>query len=159
MREPKRTVPENAYFHVTTRGNQKQRVFLQDQDYEKYLDLLRHYKRKFHCKIYAWCLMPTHVHLVLQVNKPMELAKIMQGQSLAYAKWFNKKYTKVGHLWQGRFKSKVMQDETYVVDCINYIEMNPVRASMVKSPMDYPWSSYRYRVLGIEMPLLDQLVL
>lgn len=150
-----RVLMENAYYHVMTRGNQKQNVFLQEDDFEKYLGLLTHYRRKYKFRLYAWCLMPNHVHLIIDVTKPGELAKIMQGLNLAYTKWFNKKYKKVGHLWQGRFKSVAIQKDKYALDCINYIEANPVRAKIRQSILEYPWSSFRTRTLGERLNLLD----
>ena len=151
-----RILMENVYYHVISRGNQKQDVFIQDSDFEKYLGLLKHYKRRYKFSLYAWCLMPNHVHLILEVNKPSELARVIQGLNLAYARWFNKKYNKVGHLWQGRYKSMIIQKDKYVLDCINYIEMNPARANIKQTPLDYTWSSFRSRVLGEKLPLLDK---
>jgi putative transposase len=101
--------------------------------------------------------MPNHVHLILDVNKPSHLSKIMQGLNLAYARWFNKKYGKVGHLWQGRFKNRLIQKDRYVLDCINYIELNPIRAEIKLNPLDYNWSSYKSRVLEERPTLLDNL--
>lgn len=151
-----RVLLEGVYYHIINRGNQKQRVFLEDNDFEKYLELLKRYKRKYKFKMYAWCLMPNHVHLILEVNKPTELAKIMQGLNIAYARWFNKKYGKVGHLWQGRYKSMVIQKDKYVFDCISYVEINPVRANLIQSPLDYAWSSFKFRTIGKESYLLDK---
>lgn len=151
-----RVLLEGVYYHIINRGNQKQRVFLEDSDFEKYLELLKHYKRKYKFKMYAFCLMPNHVHLILEVNKPTELAKIMQGLNIAYARWFNKKYGKVGHLWQGRYKSMVIQKDKYVFDCISYVEINPVRANLIQSPLDYTWSSFKLRTIGKESYLLDK---
>jgi putative transposase len=79
----------------------------------------------------------------------------MQGLNLSYARWFNKKYNKVGHIWQGRYKSMIIQKDEYFLDCLNYIEMNPVRANLSQAPSDYPWSSYGVRVLGEKSTLLD----
>lgn len=150
-----RLVLEEVYYHVMIRGNQKQKVFLENKDFEKYLELLKRYKRKYRFKLYAWCLMPNHVHLILEVNKPTELAKIMQGITLAYSKWFNKKYGKVGHLWQGRYKSMVIDKNKYALDCMNYVEINPIRANLIQSPLEYAWSSFKLRTLGKESYLLD----
>lgn len=150
-----RILMDNVYYHVIARGNQKQNVFLQQADFEKYLGLLKHYKRRYKFRLYAWCLMPNHVHLILEVNKPKELPKIIQGLNLGYARWFNKKYNKVGHLWQGRYKSLIIQKDRYVLDCINYIEENPLRANIKQKPFEYVWSSYRPRILGERAVLLD----
>ena len=99
--------------------------------------------------------MPNHVHLIVEVKKVNDLAKIMQGISLTYTIWFNKKYGEVGHLWQGRFKSLVIQKDRYLIDCLNYIEYNPLRANLIKSPLDYMWSSWKYRSLNVKSRLLD----
>jgi len=156
---PRRTrllIP-NACYHIIQRGNQKQNIFLEGADFEKYLEILLHYKRKYVFKLYAYCLMPNHIHLIVEVKNENDLAKIMQGVSLTYALWFNKKYGKVGHLWQGRFKNMVIQKDRYLIDCLNYIEYNPVRANLVSSPLDYMWSSWKYRTLNIRSNLLNML--
>jgi len=137
------------------RGNQKQITFIEEEDFAKYLDLLRHYKREYGFKLYGYCLMPNHVHLILEVKNGIDLSKIMQGLNQAYTLWFNKKYEKVGHLWQGRYKSMVIQKNKYMLDCLEYVELNPVRANISKSPFDYPWSSWKARLGYMKDGLLD----
>jgi len=137
------------------RGNQKQITFIEEEDFAKYLDLLRHYKRKYGFKLYGYCLMPNHVHLILEVEDGIDLSKIMQGLNQAYTLWFNKKYEKVGHLWQGRYKSMVIQKNKYMLDCLEYVELNPIRANISKSPFDYPWSSWKARLGYMKDGLLD----
>lgn len=141
-----RIVIEKAYYHIITRGNQKQIVFVDVNDYEKYLLLLKKYKRRFGFKLYGFCLMPNHVHLVIQVKNPIELNKIMRGINLSYTLYFNFRHKKVGHLWQDRFKSKIIEKDPYFIECINYIENNPIRASLTDRPEDYFWSSFRFRI-------------
>ena len=92
--------------------------------------------------------MPNHVHLIGQPKELKNLAKFMQGLTRSYTAHFNQRYKKVGHLWQGRFKSKIIAKDGYLIDCIQYIEHNPVRANMVKAAIEYPWSSYREKALG-----------
>ena len=92
--------------------------------------------------------MPNHVHMIGQPKELKNLAKFMQGLTRSYTAHFNKRYKKVGHLWQGRFKSKIIAKDGYLIDCIQYIEHNPVRANMVKAAIEYPWSSYREKALG-----------
>lgn len=152
-----RLLVPNVCYHIIQRGNQKQNIFLEDEDFKNYLEIVLHYKRKYGFKLYAYCLMPNHIHLILEVKKVSDLAKIMQGIALTYTLWFNKKYKKVGHLWQGRFKNMVIQKDKYLIDCLNYIECNPVRANLTSSPLDYSWSSWKYRTLNIESKLLDSL--
>ena len=145
----------NMYYHIINRGNQKQSIFLAEHDFRKYLEILKHYKKKYAFKLFGYCLMPNHVHLILHPKHPDELAIFMQGLTQAYTIWFNKKYRKVGHLWQGRFKSMLIHKDNYFLDCVYYVECNPVRAELSLSPNDYTWSSYKDRVLGNRNGLLD----
>jgi putative transposase len=92
---------------------------------------------------------------MIELKNPHDLAKIMQGLTQTYTKLFNKKYGKVGHLWQGRFKSMIIQKDNYLLNCISYVEANPVRAGIVNVPSDYRWSSYKDRVFGNKAALLD----
>ncbi len=139
---------DNACYHIITRGNQKQAVFLNTEDYEVYIDRLRLYKKRHPFLLYGYCLMPNHIHIVGMPEEKKLLSKFMQGVSRSYTAFFNRKYEKVGHLWQGRYKSKVIAKDGYLIDCIQYIEHNPVRANIAKAAGDYPWSSYQERVLG-----------
>ena len=99
--------------------------------------------------------MPNHVHLLLEPKDPYKLAETMQVITQSYTAWFNLKYKKVGHLWQGRFKSMVIQKDNYFVNCVYYIEANPVRAKLALSPIDYKWSSYKDRITSDKTTLLD----
>lgn len=150
-----RIILKNVCYHIVNRGNQEQRIFFEDEDFEKYLQLLKHYKKKYAFKIFSYCPMPNHIHILLEPKQPNKLSKFMQGLTQTYTAWFNNKYKKVGRLWQGRFKSMVIQKDDYLLKCISYIEENPVRAGLVASPADYPWSSYRERVFGEKRGLLD----
>ena len=154
-----RVLVENACYHLIARGNQKQKLFLDGKDSKGYLERLKHYKKRFDLKLYAYCLMPNHIHLIGQIKVAKNLSKFMQGISLSYSIYFNGKYSGVGHIWQGRFKNKVIVKDQYLVDCINYIELNPVRAEIVKAPYEYLWSSYRERVLGNGFKILDEFTL
>ena len=136
---------ENGCYHIITRGNQKQLVFLDAQDYKKYLTFLSKYKKRYKFKLYCFCLMPNHVHLIIEVEDPNNLSKIMKTLNLSYTLHFNTRHKKVGHLWQDRFKSKVIQKDAYLLECINYIEANPIRASLVSSANEYLWSSYNLK--------------
>ena len=157
MPRGKRLVIENACYHIMHRGNQKQSIFLERVDFEKYLEILLHYKRKYKFKLYAYCIMPNHVHLINETAKIGDLSKIIQGLSLTYTLWFNKKYKKVGHLWQGRYKNMIILKDKYFIDCLNYVECNPVRAGLASSPADYNWSSWRNRTFNKKEILLDPL--
>jgi len=136
---------EKACYHIITRGNQKQTVFREPADYQKYILLLTRYKKRRRFKLYCFCLMPNHVHLIVEVDNPGDLNKIMRGLNLSYTLYFNLKYNKVGHLWQDRFKSKVIEKDAYLLECIKYIEANPLRASLASNINDYPWSSWNFK--------------
>jgi len=140
-----------------TRGNQKQKTFLDSEDYQKYIKLLKHYRRKFCFKLFGYCLMPNHVHLIMKIRNGKDLQKIVQGLNQTYTIWFNKKYDKVGHLWQGRYKSMLIQNNSYLIDCIGYVEFNPVRAGLIKEAIFYPWSSCSNRLRIKKDGLLSEL--
>ena len=108
-----RITTEKACYHIITRGNQKQTVFKDPSDYQKYLLLLTRYKNKYKFMLYCFCLMPNHVHLIIEVDKAEQLNRIMRGLNLSYTLYFNFKYEKVGHLWQDRFKSKIIEKDAY----------------------------------------------
>lgn len=150
-----RLILDGACYHVMIRGNQKQVTFIEEADFLKYFELVKYYKNKFKFRLYGYCLMPNHVHLILGVKRGADLSKIMQGLNLTYAMWFNNKYKKVGHLWQGRYKSRVIQKDKYMLDCIKYVELNPIRASLKESPFEYNWSSWKARYGHAEDNLLD----
>ena len=155
-----RTVLENALYHIMVRGNQKQKVFVEEADFEEYLFRMRRYKKKYKLSLYGFCLMPNHVHMIGEVSNKRNLAKFMHGLNRSYTAYFNDKYGKVGHLWQGRFKSRIILKDRYAIDCVNYIELNPVRARMVTAPHEYRWSSYKDRVLDLsgDKSFLDTLI-
>lgn len=155
MPRGQRILLENVCYHVINRGNQSRCIFLEDADFENYLQLLKHYKRKHSFKLFGYCLMPTHIHLILEPKAPLDLPKLMQAITQTYTRWFNKKYKTNGHLWQSRFKSMIIQRDDYFLDCINYVEANPVRAKLAGSPSDYPWSSFNDRSFGNKHGLLS----
>ncbi|MBU1147734.1 MAG: transposase [Candidatus Omnitrophica bacterium] len=156
-----RLLLENVCYHITSRGNQKQKTFIEDEDFQYYLAKLRKYKCQYEFSLYAHCLMPNHPHLLGEIKNPKDLSSFMHALTRSYTAYFNKKYKKVGHLWQGRFRSRIVTKDEYLINCINYIELNPVRAELVKSPMDWPYSSYRERVLGADRKhsMLDDLAI
>ena len=155
-----RAILDGACYHLMVRGNQKQKVFRQDKDYQQYLRKLRWYKHKYSFRVYGYCLMPNHVHLFGEIEKKENLSKFMQSINRSYTAYFNEAYEKVGHLWQGRFKSRVIVKDQSLINCISYIELNPVRDNMVRFPHNYRWSSYAERNLnGVdENPILNELI-
>ncbi|MFA5779391.1 MAG: transposase [Elusimicrobiota bacterium] len=147
---------EDATYHIMSRGNNRQPVFLDDEDYKKFLELLLFYKKKNALKIYHYVLMSNHYHLILQAKGGFTLASAMKGLNLSYAKHYRRKYGGVGYLWQGRFKSFVIQNGRYILECGRYMELNPVRAGMVDSCEKYRWTSYRFYAFGEKNKIADE---
>lgn len=158
MARPLRITVPNLPFHVLDRGNNRQVVFREEQDFGYFLKLLKKYKKELKFKLYHFCLMPNHIHLVIEPTVEGSLPKIMMRLTLAYASFFNKKYRGVGHVWQGRYKSSLIDKEDYFIQCGVYIELNPVRAGLVARPEDWRWSSYRFYAFGEINPLIEGLI-
>jgi REP element-mobilizing transposase RayT len=135
---------QNAVYHITIRGNNRQRILEWNDDKELFLKSLQKFKSRFAFKLFGFVLMDNHVHLVIRTNSKVNISKIMHAIELSYSVKFRKKYAYSGYVWQGRFKSNVIDDENYILECINYIHNNPVRAGMVERIEDYPWSSYHF---------------
>jgi len=146
-RRPRVFAPGLLY-HVIVRGNQRRKTFRCDDDYKAYLDRLERYRAKFHLRIYAYCLMPNHVHLLLESGSA-PLGKFMQGVQQSYTQYFNRSYRKVGHLFQGRYKAIICDKEKYLLALLRYIHLNPVRAGLAKRPEGYVYSGHRsYLIRG-----------
>jgi len=153
-----RLLLERACYHILARGNGKQKVFLEQNDFLVCIKKLREYKQEHGFLLYGYCLMPNHIHLIGEPIVPENLSKFMHAFLRSYTAYFNNRYARVGHLWQGRFKSKVINKDGYLINCVNYIEFNPLRAGLVKSAAEYQWSSYKERVFYRvdTLPMLDQ---
>ena len=129
--------------HLIQRGNNRSVCFFSDDDYLFYMELLAEQASKSGCKIHAWCLMSNHVHLLVSPQEQSSAGSLMKGIGQRYVQYVNRTYGRSGTLWEGRFRSCLVQSESYVLACYRYIEMNPVRAKMVTHPAEYRWSSYR----------------
>ena len=134
--------------HVVQRGINREPCFFAEEDYHCYLHWLHKSAADWHCAIHAYVLMTNHVHLLVTAEKPDGIAKLMQTIGRRYVQYINRSYRRTGSLWEGRFKSSVVQAEDYLLTCMRYIEFNPVRANMVNDPAQYRWSSYRHNGLG-----------
>ncbi|MCE9633002.1 MAG: transposase [Methylophilales bacterium] len=132
----------NVPWHIIQRGNNRGDCFFADEDYQRYLSELTTLAPKFECAIHAYVLMTNHVHLLLTPKNPDSAALLMKNLGQRYVQYVNRSYNRSGTLWEGRFRSCLTQTENYVLACYRYIEMNPVRAGMVKNPKDYLWSSF-----------------
>jgi putative transposase len=152
-----RVAPKEQIYHVLTRGNNRQDVFKDPIDFTTYLDLLLKYKKKYLFKLYHYVLMTNHVHLIIEPTKEGgDLSEIMKGINLSYASYYKRKNSHIGHFWQDRYKSIIVSKDEYLLACGTYVELNPVRARMVKDPRDYPWSSYKVYAYGREDGLIDE---
>jgi putative transposase len=154
-----RTFIDNAVYHLRSRGNQKQDIFFSREDYLKYINILIRAKRKYELLLYAYCLMDNHIHLLIQASRARDISTFMHWLNRGYTAYFNTKYSKVGHLWQGRFKSAPVIKGQYLINVATYIENNPVRAGIVNDPAQYEWSSYRERCLLSDEKILDPLTM
>lgn len=154
-RGPRLTVPALPH-HVIQRGNNRQAIFFEPEDYRVFLDCLRVAKHKCRVSLYAYVLMTNHVHLLLEPTQAGDLGRFMQSVGRRYVRYVNDTYRRSGTLWEGRFKSAVVSRDEYLIVCSRYIELNPVRAGMVAHSADYPWSSYQYRALGQPDGLVDE---
>ena len=140
--------------HVVQRGNNRQATFFADDDYAVYLDKLKEYGKKYGVKIHAYVLMTNHVHLLVTPETEKGVSQLMQSLGRYYVRYINQTYKRTGTLWEGRYKSTLVDSEDYFLVVSRYIELNPVRANMVENPADYPWSSYHSNAGDKEIALL-----
>lgn len=152
-RRPRIHIP-GVPLHLIQRGVARNPVFFSDDDCMYYLEWLGHYAIKRGVDIHAYCLMTNHIHLLVSTPSAPALSGMMQDLGRSYVPYINRVYGRSGGLWEGRFKSCLVQTEEYFLSCMRYIEMNPVRAAMVASPGDYRWSSYKANALGLSDPVL-----
>lgn len=154
-RKPCINLPGMPY-HVIQRGNNRQVCFFAEEDYRFYLECLKEALDKYHCDCHAYVLMINHVHLLLTPETSEGISRVMQSVGRRYVQYINYTYRRTGTLWEGRFKSSLVDADNYLLTCQRYIELNPVRADMVNSPDEYKWSSYRYNAFGKEDALLTE---
>jgi len=141
--------------HIIQRGNNREACFHADDDYRTYLYHLKRSAEKFGVKIHAFVLMTNHVHLLVTPEEESSAGRMMQALGRQYVQYFNFSYQRTGTLWEGRYKSTVVDSENYLLMVYRYIELNPVRAGMVDHASEYPWSSYQHNAVGKEIELLS----
>jgi len=152
MPNAKRLYYQNAVYHICLRGNNRQYILDKEEDKISFLNSLEKFRLRFGFVIYAFVLMDNHVHLVIKTSSLITISKIMQAVALSYSVKFRKKHGYTGYVWQGRFKSNVIEGQRYILECIEYIHNNPIRAKMVERIEDYFWSSYCfYQGLDLNM--------
>jgi putative transposase len=143
------------YYHVLNRGHNREVVFRDAADHRYFLDLLARYGRRGTARLYHYCLMSNHFHLLLRCERVEDLSPWIAGLLRAYVHYYHRRYGFVGHLWQGRFRSPAVAAEDYFLSCARYLERNPVAAGVVAEPWQYPWSSCPAYALGVADPLLS----
>lgn len=154
MPRPKRICVPGLPHHLVQRGNDQQATFFTDKDYITYLAFLENAAGEHGVTVHAYVLMTNHVHLLVTPAESASLSLAVQSLGRRYVSYINKSYSRTGTLWEGRFKSSVVDSDFYCLACYRYIELNPVRAAMVTEPSEYRWSSYRTNGLGISHNLI-----
>jgi len=145
-----RNLTDNGYFHILSRGNDKKNIFRFEEDYFIFLSIALKYLAKYHIYIYHYCLMPNHLHFLLQTPEALHLPKFMQGLLQSYSWHFRKKYDSVGFLFQNRYKSLFIGKESYLLECARYIERNPLRSGLIHDLDKYPWNSFSFYANGLD---------
>ncbi|KZX01582.1 transposase [Pseudoalteromonas luteoviolacea] len=154
-RLPRLNLP-NIPQHVVQRGNNRQVTFVENIDYAVYLDKLKQYAHEYDVQVHAYVLMTNHVHLLLTPTTANGVSKLMQSLGRYYVGYFNRAYQRTGTLWEGRYKSTLVETDNYFLLVSRYIELNPVRANMVSHPADYTWSSYQHNAVGKRVELITE---
>ncbi|MFC1747244.1 transposase [Pseudomonadota bacterium] len=154
-RQPRFVLPGQPQ-HVIVRGNNRNNIFVANDDYQFYLEKLTEACKRFKCDLHAYVLMTNHVHLLMTPHTEDGISKVMQSVGRYYVQYFNYQYKRTGTLWEGRYKATLLDSEQYLLTCYRYIGLNPVRAAMVGHPSEYPWSSYGRNALGQENVLVTE---
>ena len=149
-----RLILPNVPLHIIQRGNNRSVCFYAEEDFLFYLDWLARSAHDTGCSVHAYCLMSNHVHLLLSAARPDSPGNLMKMLGQRYVQYVNRTYRRSGTLWEGRFRSCLLQEEGYLLECHRYIELNPVRAAMVEHPAHYRWSSYRTNAQGEASPFI-----
>jgi REP-associated tyrosine transposase len=139
---------DNVPLHIVQRGHNRQPCFFAEEDYQAYLHWLAEALKKERCALHAYALMTNHVHLLITPKKAEAVPRLIIALGRRYVQYINTTYRRTGTLWDSRYKSSVIEADTYLLTCQRYIELNPVRAGMVDDPAHYRWTSYRHNALG-----------
>lgn len=153
MARLQRVSPTGIPQHIIQRGNNRQVCFSSEEDMNVYLNWLKKFSIKYSVDVHAWVLMTNHVHLLCTPQKEGAISQMMQSIGRMYVQYYNHIYQRSGTLWEGRFKSCLIQSEKYLLELYQYIELNPVRANIVEEPHEYSYSSYACNALGIKTDL------
>lgn len=151
MARPLRLEFAGALYHVTSRGNERKSIFLDEADFDGFLQILSEVCERYNWVIHSYCLMTNHYHLLVE-TPDANLSKGMRQLNGVYTQWFNRKHRRVGHLFQGRYKAILVDKDSYLLELSRYIILNPIRAHMVDNLSEWPWSSWRFVMLETEAP-------
>lgn len=149
-----RVLVDEGIYHVFNRGNNKRDLFLDESDFQYFYNKLLRVKTELGASIYHYCLMRNHFHILLRVQLGADLAKLFHRVQLSYARYFKNKYGFIGHIFQERFRSPFIPEESYYLQCGRYIERNPSKAQLVDDPADYQWCSAAFYLNGRPDPLI-----
>jgi putative transposase len=152
-----RPIADGLLYHALNRGNNRAPVFGAEADYQAFLTALVQTRERYPFRLYGYCLMTNHFHLLLQPAAGQSLSRILQSLTVAHTWRYHRRHDSVGHVWQGRFKSPVVQDDAHTLAVLRYIEANPLRAGMVTDLTAYRWSSYAAHGLGRDDALVSEL--
>jgi putative transposase len=152
MARPLRLEFEGALYHVTSRGDRREPIFEDDTDRRRLLEIVEQGMERFDAVVFAYCLMDNHYHFVLHTHQP-NLSRLMRHINGVYTQAYNRRHRKVGHLFQGRFKAVLVDKDAYLLEVCRYVDLNPVRAGMVRRPQDWTWSSYRAHTGKVDAPV------
>lgn len=154
MTRQAREISNTGVYHVILRGNERKNIFENNEAKQRFLDGIVEKRKEGVFTVYAYCLMDNHVHLLINIEE-LELASIMKGIAVRYATFYNWKKSRVGHVFQDRFKSEPIEDDRYLLTAVRYIHNNPVKARMVEHPAYYQWSSYSQYIQPKDLAWLD----
>lgn len=154
-RQPRLVLPGHPH-HLIQRGNNRQAIFLDDDDRRKYLGMLRDAAQEHQLAIHAYVLMSNHVHLLATSSTLESFSRTMQSLGRRYVGWFNHRHGRTGTLWEGRFRTSLVDSESYLLACQRYIELNPHRAGLASGLLDYPWSSLMHHLGVRQDPLISE---
>lgn len=148
MPRSKRVLYDGAVYHIVQRGHNKDMLFKNPGNYKVFKEMIRKYKKRFIFDIYHYCFMPNHIHMLLKVERGEDLPRTLQGITQSYSFYYRMPYNYSGYVYQNRYKSFLIEDDSYLLECGRYIERNPLRADLVKDLSQYDWSSYNFYAKG-----------
>ena len=155
MARQARKKSESGVYHIMLRGINKKDIFIDDEDYRRFLKTLYNCKKESHFELYAFCLMSNHIHLMIKESDD-SISTIIKRIGCSFVYWYNKKYDRIGHLFQDRFRSEPVEDDEYFLSVLRYIHQNPVKAGLVANCEDYPYSSFK--LYFVDSVLIDKKV-